>query len=230
MPKIRNKLIEIKSLLNSQACGEENEICVAFCFNWNRVSNIGIKNIIYDFHVNLGKLFPEHYGDVTMGMIASQITSLTIVYSTVYSGTDQRKHQSSASLAFVWGIHRGPVNSPHKWPVTRKMFPFDDVIMDRQGDGRTDEQTDIKFSLTLVPESIPIVEYFLSIDLNFSSLRYEINLNGITVFIWWQKSLLFDTLITNHNWSECLGYEACTIPPFRISLLTLKEIQKAEIC
>ena len=45
------------------------------------------------------------------------------------SDADQRKHQSSASLAFVWGIHRGPVNSPHKWPVTRKMFPFDDVIM-----------------------------------------------------------------------------------------------------
>ena len=64
-----------------------------------------------------------------MGTIASQINSLTIVYSTVYSGADQSKHQSSASLAFVWGIHRGPVNSPHKWPVTRKMFPFDDVIM-----------------------------------------------------------------------------------------------------
>ena len=64
-----------------------------------------------------------------MGTIASLITSLTIVYSTVYSDADQRKHQSSASLAFVWGIHRGPVNSPHKWPVTRKMFPFDDVIM-----------------------------------------------------------------------------------------------------
>ena len=60
-----------------------------------------------------------------MGAIASQITSLTIINSTVYSGTDQRKHQSSASLAFVWW----PVNSPHKWPVTRKMFPFDDVIM-----------------------------------------------------------------------------------------------------
>ena len=70
-----------------------------------------------------------HYGDVVMGTVASQITSLTIVYSTVYSGTDQRKHQSSASLAFARGIHRGPVNSPHKWPVTRKMFPFDDVIM-----------------------------------------------------------------------------------------------------
>ena len=64
-----------------------------------------------------------------MGAIASQITSLTIVYSTVYSCADQSKHQSSASMAFVWGIHRGPVNSPHKWPVKRKMFPFDDVIM-----------------------------------------------------------------------------------------------------
>ena len=61
--------------------------------------------------------------------MASQITSLVIIYSTVHSGTDQRKHQSSASLAFVWGIHRGPVNSAHKWPVTRKMFSFDDIIM-----------------------------------------------------------------------------------------------------
>ena len=58
------------------------------------------------------------------------ITSLAIVYSTVYSGADQRKYQSSASLAFMRVIHRWAVNSPHKWPVTRKMFPFDDVIMD----------------------------------------------------------------------------------------------------
>ena len=64
-----------------------------------------------------------------MGAMASQITSLTIVYSIVYSGADRRKHQSSASLAFVRGIHRSPVNSPRKCPVTRKMFPFDDVIM-----------------------------------------------------------------------------------------------------
>ena len=64
-----------------------------------------------------------------MGVIASQITSLTIVYWTIYSDADQRKHQSSASLAFVQGIHQGLVNSPHKWPVTRNMFPFDDVIM-----------------------------------------------------------------------------------------------------
>ena len=64
-----------------------------------------------------------------MGAMVSQITSLNIVYSAVYSGADQRKHQSSTSLAFVRGIHRGPVNSRHKGPVTRKMFPFDDIIM-----------------------------------------------------------------------------------------------------
>ena len=64
-----------------------------------------------------------------MGVMASQTTSLTIVYSTVYSSADQKKHQSSASLAFVRRIHRWPMNSLHKWPVTRKVFPFDDVIM-----------------------------------------------------------------------------------------------------
>ena len=66
-----------------------------------------------------------------MGAKEYQITSLTIVYSAVYSDADQRKHQSSASLAFVRGIHRRLVNSPHKWPVTRKMFPFDDAIMNK---------------------------------------------------------------------------------------------------
>ena len=72
-----------------------------------------------------------------MGVIASQITSLTIVFSIVYLGTDQRKYQSSASLAFMEGIHRGPVNSRHKWPITRKMFPFDDVIMTIGADNDT---------------------------------------------------------------------------------------------
>ena len=66
-----------------------------------------------------------HHSDVIMSVIASQITSVSIVCS----GADQRKHQSSASLAFARGIHRWPVDSPHKEPVTRKMFPFDGVIM-----------------------------------------------------------------------------------------------------
>ena len=74
----------------------------------------------------------EYSNDVMMSAIASQNTSLPIVNAAVYSGTDERKHQSSASLAFVRGIHRWPVNSPHKWPVTRKMFPFNDVIINNE--------------------------------------------------------------------------------------------------
>ena len=75
-----------------------------------------------------------------MGAIASQITSFTIIYSIVYSDADQRKHQSYALLAFVRGIHLGPVNSPRKWPVTRKMFLFDDVIMcSRLSEDHTDD-------------------------------------------------------------------------------------------
>ena len=61
--------------------------------------------------------------------MASQITGVSMVYSAVCSGTDQRKHLSSASLAFVRGIYRWPTKSPHKGPVTRKMLPFVDVIM-----------------------------------------------------------------------------------------------------
>ena len=59
----------------------------------------------------------RHHSDVIISVMASQITRLTIVYLTVYSGADQRKHQSSASLAFVHGIHQWRVNSPHKGPV-----------------------------------------------------------------------------------------------------------------
>ena len=70
-----------------------------------------------------------HHNGVIMGAMAYQITSLTIIYSIVFSGADQRKHQSSASLAFVRGIHQWPVNSSQRGPVTRKMFPFDDAII-----------------------------------------------------------------------------------------------------
>ena len=61
-----------------------------------------------------------HHNDLMISAMASKITSLTIVYSTVYSGTEQRKHQRCTSLAFGRGIHKGP--------VTQTMFPFDDVI------------------------------------------------------------------------------------------------------
>ena len=70
-----------------------------------------------------------HYGVVIMSAMASQITGVSIVCSSICLSADLRKHQSSASLAFVSGIHRWTVDSPHAGPVTRKMFPFDDVIM-----------------------------------------------------------------------------------------------------
>ena len=78
------------------------------CFNWT-ISNHRVQ------------CYGDLYCDVIMGTMASLIASLTVVHSTVYSGADQTKHQSSASLAFVQGIHWWPVNSPHKWPVTRRM-------------------------------------------------------------------------------------------------------------
>ena len=65
----------------------------------------------------------EHYSDVIKSVVASQINGVSIVYSIVCLGADQWKHQSSASLALVWGIHPWPVNSQHKGPVTRKMLP-----------------------------------------------------------------------------------------------------------
>ena len=92
----------------------------------NRVHNSWELRWLWDYLDGLMK-----YDDVIMSAMASQITRLTIVYSVVYSVADQRKHYSSASLAFVRGIHRWPMNSPHKGSRTWKMFPFDDVIMAR---------------------------------------------------------------------------------------------------
>ena len=97
------------------------------------LASIATEPVIYDFWGNVTHwdhtYWHFHYYDVIMGAMASQITSLTTLCSTVYSGADQWKHPSSASLAFVCGIHRCPLNSPYKGPVTQKMFPFDDVIM-----------------------------------------------------------------------------------------------------
>ena len=119
--------------------------------------------------LNLGwvNLYPvtwrnSHYNDIIKGAIASQMTSLKIVYSTVYSDADQRNYQSSASLAFVRGIHRRPVNSPHKWPVTPKVFPFDDVIMDELNYIQLYEEilgvfSDCTLNITAWERSIPVL-------------------------------------------------------------------------
>ena len=75
---------------------------------------------------------PIHYSDVIMSTMTSQITGTSIVCSTSCSAADQRKHQRSASLAFVRRILWWPVDSPYKGPVMWKMFPYDDIIMTRQ--------------------------------------------------------------------------------------------------
>ena len=99
------------------------------CLNHRGTHTCTIASKIYIYNCPKNDVQCIHYSDVIMGAIVSQITSLTTVYSTVYSDPDQRNYQSSAPLAFVRGSHRWPVKFPHKWPVTRKMFPFDDVII-----------------------------------------------------------------------------------------------------
>ena len=125
-------------------------VCHRLCLDIISPANVVIQvSILASVHIRC-----EHYSDVIMGAMASHVISLTIVYSTVHSGAVQRKHRSSASLAFVQGIHRWPVNSPHKWPVTRKMFPFDDVIMRIECTGETQL---ISFRL-ISPSEIPLIK------------------------------------------------------------------------
>ena len=140
-----------------------------------------------------------HYGDVIMDTMASQITSLTIVYSTVYSGADQRKHQSSASLAFVRGIHRGPVNSPHK--VTRKMFPFDDVIMSNFGRQYLEKSEEIMCSVFRTKTRIfttmkLLFVQFVAIFPIFSSFLCVYSHAVVRIFNWLSIDKEYDCVIS----------------------------------
>ena len=128
-----------------------------------------------------------HYDDVIMGTMAFQITSLTIVYSTVYSGEDQSKHQSSASLAFVWGINRGPVNSPYKWSVTRKMFPFDDVIM-----------------VVTNPLITLWEQKFADLHIHFQH-RLFTRRNVMSIFLIWLLRYKAHSMVTASGWLLCGG-------------------------
>ena len=89
------------------------------------MASIGFESMEWIAYAETRRSSQWHYSDVIMSVIAFQNTGISIAYSAVCSGADQ----SSASQAFVSGIHRWPVNSPHKGPVTRKMVPFEDVIM-----------------------------------------------------------------------------------------------------
>ena len=108
----------------------------------------------------------NRYTDVIMSSMASQITSVSIDCSTAGPGAEQRKHQSSASPAFAWRIHRWPVSSPHKRPVTRKMFPFDDVI---------------------------VISCIWPSEWNHSI--YQIHNTGVTLALWCLKSLAYVLIV-----------------------------------
>ena len=125
-----------------------------------------------------------------MGAMASQTTSLTIVYSTVCSGAYQRKLQSSASLAFVWGIHRWPMNSPHEWPVTRKMFPFDDAIVWlRHTISQTSRVTSGAAVLTTWSKYESIFVFFMNCSLHFHQY-----------WIKYFHDLILDSIVMNRTW------------------------------
>ena len=165
-----------------------------------------------------------------MGAVVSQITSLTIVYSTVDSDADQWKHQSSASLAFVRGIHREPVYSPHKWPVTGKMFPFEDVFMTRQRSCRSgrllrihvyepDNSNDQSFTILVSELQYIYPQIFTSRSAYIRTELASSNHNYVCVrlLMWWLHGIempfsllaLFVRRVISHGWiplTKCQQY------------------------
>ena len=119
-----NCILQLKQFYDIATKVSCRKKCYYFWWSTWLLMPLIIEHIVDEFLITL-----MHCNDVIMDAMASQITTLTSVYPTVYTGADERRHQRSVSLAFVLGIHRSTVNCPHKWPVTRKMFPFDDVIM-----------------------------------------------------------------------------------------------------
>ena len=132
-----------------------------------------------------------HNSDVIMSVMASQITGVCSVCPTACSDADQRKHQTSASLTFVRGIHRWLVNSPHKGPVTRKMFPFDDVIMAEYCPAFLSYSRDASISLWVELHE----KEFADRKSNFLIIVSKINV--IYVIAWYMKTF-------SRKWLSCL--------------------------
>ena len=119
--------------------------------------------------------------------MASQITGVSIICSAVCSGADQIKHKSSELLTFR-GIYRWPVDSPHKGPVTRKMFPFDDVITSTEplsSNRASIAEMSVEKSLAL-----PLISSIFKITHTpYLPIKYHIYMaDVITVKLWWQLS------------------------------------------
>ena len=131
MSKSRNHCIKASliNIINKNNATKEDKQFMLISETLLQTPTIFRSNIIHDIFVI--DLSPTHYNYVTISAMTSQITSLAIVYSTVYSGADQRKHRNSASLAFVWGIQWWPVNSPHKGPVMQcfHLMRYHEILM-----------------------------------------------------------------------------------------------------
>ena len=137
----------------------------------------------------------SHCNDVIMSAMASQITSLAIVYSSVYSGAYQRQYQNSSSLAFVRRIHRSPVNSPHKGPVTWKMFPFDDDIVHHASElyqrqviswQVISKTKSVHFIMTKLPRTYVFTRTFTFLT---TATRYLlVHVSQIVTYIYWAQA------------------------------------------
>ena len=142
-----------------------------------------------------------HYSDVMIGAMASQTTGVSIVYAIVCSDADQRKHQSSASLALVGGNHQLPMNSPHKGPVTRRIFPFDNVIM------ILSFSTLFKFSksVELIPQEVVQWKWLLMNELyiNFRAEWCRKSFNRCIIpttrDILWDIFIIYENTMSNHQ-------------------------------
>ena len=131
---------------------------------WNDIEiRIEILWILVVFIVNI--LTNDWDAAVFVVVVAAAATVVVTVAVATSTSDAQRKHQSSTSLAFVRGIHRWPVNSPHKGPVTRKMFPFDDVIM-------MDEFHDVTYFVFPLKVQVDNVE----IDMRWGYQRHNVNM------------------------------------------------------
>ena len=133
-----------------------------------------------------------------MGTIASQIKTLTILYSTFNSGADQTKHKSSASLAFVWGIRRGPVNSSHKYMAI--WWRHHDFCHDDGDDD--DDSNDIKFVIIVFIIFILIFIFLLLLIIIIITLI--LSLLSLSLLVW--SSLLLSSVSNFFNslvWISC---------------------------
>ena len=138
--------------------------------------------------------------------MASQITCVSIVCPIVGSGTDHWKHQSSASLVFVRGIHRWPVNSPYKRPVTRKIFPFDDVIMFYDQSNQTMCCDDFQLPFSFNPSGVEtgiFRDNLANVIAGYALFLHAISPSAIWYW-WWTNGIIFH--VTGPLWEKFTGH------------------------